>query len=388
MQKEQIRQLITGYMNGELSAARQQELLQYSGSQELMEEVLGEMMAAEAAHPVAVSPEEALASLRKVLAVDKPQERKGRVRHLILRRIAVAASLVLIAGMAWYFWPAGDNQPAQPRGNYAAAPVNDAAPGRAGAVLTLADGRQILLDSLGNGIVTTQGKTTVLIRDGQLVYDAAAAGDGLYYNTMTTPRGRQYRLRLPDGTLVWLNAASSIRYPAAFAGNAREVFVTGEAYFEVAKDKTRPFRVRVNDQGQVEVLGTHFNINAYGDEGDIRTTLLEGSVRVSHNGEQAMISPGQQAVAGKEIRVADHADLAQVMAWKNGYFNFNNTDIKLVLKQLERWYDVEVEFEGNLKPKLIYGKMQRDLYLSQMLEILNKLGVKYQVEGKRLTIIS
>lgn len=265
----------------------------------------------------------------------------------------------------------------------APAQTADIQPGRQGAVLTLADGSTVVLDSLQQGLVTTQNGTNVTLQQGQLVYDAGnAASAGL--NTMSVPRGRQFQVVLPDGTKVWLNSASSLRYPTAFTGNERRVSITGEAYFEVVKNAALPFRVDVNGSQAIEVLGTSFNVNAYTDEGSIRTTLLEGSVRL--NGSY-VLKPGQQAsVTGKDVKITDHADLDQAVAWKNGLFNFADADMHQVMRQLERWYDIEVEFRGNVLPREFQGKMQRNLSLSQVLEGLSEMGVHFTIEGRKLIV--
>lgn len=265
----------------------------------------------------------------------------------------------------------------------------DALPGKEGAILTLADGKTILLDSLGNGMVATQGKTTVLIQNGRLVYDAAAKENEVLYNTMTTPKGRQYQLVLPDGSHVWLNAASSIRYPTVFAGNERSVAITGEAYFEVAKDETKPFHVKVNDV-DVKVLGTHFNINAYDDEDAKKTTLLEGKVQVSSlvNGQSAILKPGEQVSISHTSQLFQpipvETDL--VMAWKNGKFQFDHTPLPVVMRQLSRWYDIEVQYATDTPNVVFAGKMGRDLNLSQVLNVLSKMEVNFTIEGKKLIV--
>lgn len=264
---------------------------------------------------------------------------------------------------------------------------SDAPPGKNGAILTLADGTKVLLDSAGNGVLTTQGKTTILIRNNQLVYDASSKQQEVLYNTMTTPKGRQYQLVLPDGSQVWLNAASSITYPTVFAGKERGVTLTGEAYFEVAKDRSKPFHVKVNDL-DVQVLGTHFNINSYRDEAAVKTTLLEGSVSVSGNGQTRILKPGQQAVAdGRQLTIVDEADVEMAMAWKNGKFQFDHTPLPVVMRQLSRWYDLEVQYVKDTPDVVFAGKMGRDLKLSQVLNVLSKMEVNFKVEGKKLIVM-
>jgi len=300
-----------------------------------------------------------------------------------------AAAIILLLGAGAYFW---SNKPAQPVA-VAKTPVQkDILPGSNKAVLTLAGGQTILLDSAANGTLTTQGGAQVIKQDdGQLAYtnDKTGKEAPLIYNTLSTPRGGQYRLTLPDGTDVWLNAASSITYPTTFTGRDRSVSITGEVYFEVAKDKSKPFHVKVNDMS-VTVLGTHFNINAYDNEKNVKTTLLEGSVEVSREGDAKTIQPGQQAqvsaAGGSPIRVVSDVNTGQVVAWKNGYFDFRDADLPAVMRQLERWYNIQVTYKGEVPDYAFRGKLQRNLNLSQMLRILDETEVKYKLEGRTLTV--
>jgi ferric-dicitrate binding protein FerR (iron transport regulator) len=307
-------------------------------------------------------------------------------------RIAGAAAIILLLGAGAYLWIQHQDRPDITRNeNRPGLLKNDALPGRNGAILTLADKHQVVLDSLGDGVVTTQGKTTVLIKNGQLVYAAAGPEGALLYNTMTTPRGRQYQLTLPDGSIVWLNAASSITYPTAFSAAERSVSITGEAYFEVTKDRTRPFRVKVNEM-QVEVLGTSFNINAYPDQASIRTTLLKGSVKVRSVQAAVTLQPGQQASLSASssaplLQVRSDADIDEVMAWKNGFFKFNDTDIRTVMQQLERWYDLQVVYEGAVPKDHFGGKLPRDANASEVLKALEQTQVHFRIEGKKLIVM-
>ncbi len=280
---------------------------------------------------------------------------------------------------------------------------NDIAPGKNGAVLTLADGSQIVLDSLNDGIIASQTGSQAVIRNGKLIYDLTGekTADAVY-NTMSTPKGRQFSLVLPDGTKVWLNAASSIRYPTVFAGAERQVFLTGEAYFEVAGNTRMPFRVNANNKANVKVLGTQFNVNAYENEESLNTTLLEGAVAVdlsfdsssqSSVSRPVVLKPGQQAVAmvaGKAqtgIRVVNNADISKVMAWKNGLFDFNGLSFEEIMRQLERWYNIEVVYENNKVPdKRLGGKMTRGVSLNDLLKQLGKMGVHYKLEDRTLTV--
>jgi transmembrane sensor len=340
----------------------------------------------------------------QILDADKrsvpSRERQSTLRWLTYNKGWWAAAAVLFVLLtAVSFWLM--NEPKKPANTEVVKtlPKNDVAPGKAGAVLTLADGSKVMLDSAGNGVIALQGNTSVTLKDGQVSYDENNKSAAVVYNTMSTPKGRQYQLVLADGSRVWLNAGSSITFPTAFTGDERRVSITGEAYFEIShvehKGKRIPFYVELpghalSAERTVEVLGTHFNVNAYEEEATINTTLLEGSVRVKSGGRQQLITSGEQAQLNKaanEIQVDKSVDLEQVVAWKEGYFNFDNTDIKVVLRQLERWYDIDVVFEGAAPAHLIYGKMQRELYLSQVLNILKKLNVNYRLEGRKLVIL-
>jgi transmembrane sensor len=269
----------------------------------------------------------------------------ARVRSMRRWYAAAAVILLLLAAGAFFYF---NQQPTQ-KESTEIAEVSDIAPGKDGAILTLADGRKVVLDSLGNGIVANEKATTIVLKNGQLIYqNGQAAGDAPVYNTMHTPKGRQFQLVLPDGTKAWLNAASSIRYPTFFAGSERRVQVTGEVYLEVSPNKAMPFRVDVNDEAEIEVLGTHFNINSYSDEPSMKTTLLEGSVKVKvkQSNALAILKPGEQAQINTDhtLQTNNEVDLGKVMAWKNGFFDFENVAITEVMKQLERWYDITVVY--------------------------------------------
>lgn len=258
----------------------------------------------------------------------------------------------------------------------------DVAPGHDGAVLTLANGKTIVLDDAKDGKLTD-----VAVKNHSQVSYVDGNKEKVELNTMTTPKGKQFSLVLGDGTKVWLNAASSITYPTAFVGNERKVHITGEVYFEVTHDVKKPFNVTVNGMN-VQVLGTHFNVNSYGDQGGIKTTLLQGSIKVSIAGKAQMIKPGQQAqVSNETIKVVSNTDVAAVMAWKNGFFSFEGVDIKVLMKEISRWYDVEVIYQGEPKD-LFSGEIDRNLTLNQVLKGLADTKVRYRIEdGKKLIIL-
>ncbi|MFA4869411.1 MAG: FecR domain-containing protein [Pedobacter sp.] len=271
---------------------------------------------------------------------------------------------------------------------------NDVSPGGNKATLTLADGTSILLDDTKNGELAHQANTVISKNEaGQLHYlhSSKATNSELkesLFNTINTPRGGQFQLILSDGTKVWLNSISSLKYPAEFKGNERHVVLTGEAYFEVAKNNKMPFIVNVG-KTKVEVLGTHFNVMAYNDEKNSAITLLEGAVMVSNkistNG--IMLKPGQQANIGKDqlINITE-ADTEQSVAWKDGYFQFSRSNIEDVMKQLSRWYDIEVVFEGDVPKFELVGKIRKSVNLSQVLKILNHSNIKFRKEGRKIII--
>ncbi|MBN8850802.1 MAG: FecR domain-containing protein [Sphingobacteriales bacterium] len=262
-------------------------------------------------------------------------------------------------------------------------------PGKDKATLTLADGSVVDLDSSDASRMAQQGDTRIRIKDGKIVYDPSKAGSAAtVYNTITTSRGGQYQVVLPDGTRVWLNATSSIKFPVAFAGNSRVVEVSGEAYFEVAKNPAMPFIAKVKDV-EVEVLGTHFDVMAYGEEGKIATTLLEGSVRVSKGREKYAIAPGQQVVWSEDgaFSLNTDVDLEEVIAWKNGKFHFNNVDIKTIMRQIARWYDVDVAYENVAEDIRLGGVVSRKEDIRQLLDYFEVAGkVRFRVEGRKVIV--
>jgi hypothetical protein len=262
----------------------------------------------------------------------------------------------------------------------------DVLPGHNGAVLHLSNGQTIMLDSAQDGTVARQGTISVIKENGELKYVGKA--DEEIYNDITTARGRQWQLTLPDGTKVRLNAASSIHYPLAFTGPAREVTITGEVYFEVAHNSRQPFRVKVGDQ-VIEDMGTTFNVNAYADEPATKTTLVQGLVRVTRGSASLMILPGQEVRAGETsgLVLEKHANVEQALAWKNGNFNFDGLDTRAIMRQIARWYGIEVRYDGQPSSALFEGKMQRNLRLSQVLKGLDKCGVHGRLEGNTLIVL-
>lgn len=305
--------------------------------------------------------------------------REDKVRFLPSLRWVAAAAVIFLGGVTAFLWqqPVKKSQQAQV-----------IMPGSNKAVLTLADGSSVTLDSTGKQVIR-QGNTTIMQSGGQLEYTTNGNSNKISYNTLRTPRGGQFHLTLPDGSAVWLNAASSVTYPTAFTGADRTVKVTGEAYFEIAKMASKPFRVKISETTVINVLGTNFNINAYTDEPFTNTTLLEGSIGVmTGNNQQVILRPGQQArTTGTEVKVLENTDIDQVIAWKNGAFNFDGTDLSSVLRQLSRWYDVDVVFEGKIPQRRFGGAIQRNLQLQQVLRILEKMDIKFRMDGRKLIVV-
>ncbi|WP_069660439.1 FecR family protein [Arcticibacter eurypsychrophilus] len=270
------------------------------------------------------------------------------------------------------------------------------------AILTLASGKVIILDTAGIGtLIKTKDFRFRKTKERQLEYlsltniiltdDEHSTLDGRHsrLNTISTPKGGQYEVLLPDGTKVWLNAASSLLFPAAFAGKTREVELIGEAYFEVAKSAKMPFVVK-SRLAKVEVLGTHFNISAYGEGSAMKTTLLEGAVKISDTNTSTVLKPGEQAIVNKnsDMKVVRMVDVESAVAWKNGLFQFNEADIKEVMQQAMHWYDLNVSYEGPIAGRHITGKISRNVQASEFLNMLKYTGVKFKIEGKNVVIMN
>lgn len=310
-----------------------------------------------------------------------------------------AAAILLLVGTGAYLWFQSSRQ--QTLVSDSKPLPMEIPPGKEGAVLTLADGSQVVLDSLGNGIIASQNGAEVVLKDGQLAYDPTDKAESeMAYNTMATPKGRQFQVVLPDGTRVWLNAASSIRYPTVFTGKERRVEIMGEAYFEVAQKVKQPFFVQLNNQAEIQVLGTSFNINAYENEHSVNTTLIEGSIKITsslnieHTTSNIILKPGQQAQllvgqrARQGIKLLESADIDKVMAWKNGTFNFEGAGLEEVMRQLERWYDLKVVYEGAIPKIQFFGEISRNENLSSLLKALEESKVHCRMEeGRRLIVL-
>ncbi|MBN8836337.1 MAG: DUF4974 domain-containing protein [Sphingobacteriia bacterium] len=356
--------------------------------------------------------------LHKVLI---PEAKVVPIKRYRWLRVTAAAAIFMLAFVGIWYYYLGERGKVKSDNINAIARNDIEAPKATKAMITLSDGRLVALDSLQNGTLALQGNTQVVKNErGEIVYQSAG-GSGqsivdrrqtidasttlsMTYNTLINPRGSKVvSLTLSDGTKVWLNAESSLKYPVAFNGSIREVAITGEAYFEVAtnltpnpspkeRGKRVPFHVKLPDGSIVEDLSTEFNINAYADEAAIKTTLVEGAVKWSTvNGQSSIVKQGEQGMILRQIpldkiHVIKDADVEQATAWKNGLFAFNKASLQDVLRQLSKWYDVDVTYEGGVPVREFAGEMERNLSLQQVLTILEKNQVHFRIEGKKIIV--
>lgn len=264
--------------------------------------------------------------------------------------------------------------------------VYDIAAGGNKATLQLGNGTTVNLEQMKSGAVQGQEGVSINQQDGMLVYDPQSSAAGTY-NTIVTPKGGQYRVILPDGSKVYLNSASSLHFPTRFAGNERSVTLTGEAYFEIAKNADMPFTVKLK-HGEIKVLGTHFNVKAYEEERIIKTTLLEGAVKVISETTGEVLKPGQQAQLTESGLNVENVDAAATASWKDGIFEFNGTDVKEVMQQLGRWYNVDIEYEGTIENKTFTGQLPKSVSASRMLKIIEQTGgVHFKITDKKIIVL-
>ena len=403
MQNRPLTEIFTRYLQNRCSPDEVREIIQHfsaddeTGLRQLIKEELEQDEPVAEAHLQLMSLE-VLARLKSTLA-DRHQAAEVPVvqplRRTLWRQpwLAAAACMILLLGTGAYFLlQQKTGSPKAPEA-LAARPARDTlAPAANKAVLILSTGKQINLDNAQAGRLATDAHAVInKSADGKLEYALAATGGPAAepaYNTLTTPRGGKYDLTLSDGTRVSLNAASSIRYPSAFTGKSRDVEITGEVYFEVMHDAGKPFRVAAAGQ-LIEDLGTRFNVNAYSDEPSLTTTLLEGSVRVSTKSRSALLTPGQQAVvrAGQPLRVNREADLDEVMAWQRGLFTFHDADIQTVMRQLSRWYDVDISYEGAVPQRRFSGKIYRNISAQKVADILQYKQIHFRIEGRSIIVM-
>ncbi|HJT75011.1 MAG TPA: FecR domain-containing protein [Chitinophaga sp.] len=383
MSDQHLHNLMLRYYKGATTPEEEEELMQLldSGNEQVIKEIMDVIWRENESVPPIYTPERSQELLREILPV-----RKLSVRKNVIRWSSAAAVLLLIAAGGWWLSQARKGAVIGKQHNK----TEVVRPGGNKATLTLANGDVITLEDAENGALSTQGGTKIIkLKSGQLAYNSeqgTAAGTPAALNTLATPRGGQYQVTLPDGTEVWLNSASSITFPTKFTGSAREVQVKGEAYFEVAANARQPFLVKTEGM-EVQVLGTSFNLMAYSDEKTIRTTLVQGAVKVVKDNRNVLLQPGQQARLDADggMKVVK-ADLESTLAWKNGLFTFNDATIEDVMRQISRWYDMEVVYPEGIPHDLFRGEMFRSEQITSVLKILEASGVNFRVEGRKIIV--
>jgi len=403
MNKARLHRLLHQYLNGLISEDDCIELLDYinsAGSDEVADAVMVDLVDLEKAPQFG---EKQTAEILQRIQSDFRFKESSQVKKEQASVFSIyknrwlqiaAACFLLLTGGALYVWYQGKLKTNAEQ--LTVARKTPIVPGSNKAFLTMANGKIILLSNATNGLVAKTNSGNVLkTRNGQIVYntmdvgkanDAQPIGD----NILTTPKGGEYEVVLPDGTKVWLNAASSLSYPIAFKGHDRQVKLTGEAYFEVAKNKDKPFYVNISNV-QVRVLGTHFNIEAYNEDEEIKTTLLEGAVQVTKNKTHSTLAPGQQAVITRNSNsiVVSSADIDDAMAWKNGYFIFDHDNIQGIMKKVSRWYDVDVAYQGNFNDLKFGGTFYRSKNIEELLQHLESVGnIHFIIKGRRIIVMN
>lgn len=401
-----IAHLITRYQRGELSTAEQAELDDWlkedKAHQELWEGVNNPKLQQEQVQAMAQFDEDA--ALERFLAIQKPpvlsdlSQQTQTTKPSIIRTFwfRYAAVLITVIATGAFLWFNNSNDQLPERHPITQTSI---APGKDGAILTLSNGVQVALDSLNDGLVAEENGSLIQLKGGSMRYNASSHNiQKVVYNTMTTPIGRQYHFFLPDGTKVWLNAGSSITYPTSFTGSNRQVSIKGELYFDVAQNANQPFIVQA-EAVTIQVLGTEFNINCYENETNIQTTLINGLVKLVTNDPSnpaavtpKLLHPGKQANIARNttdpdpIKITEATNLKQVIAWKEGLFNFNKVDLFHLMRQLERWYNIEVEYQGEVENVTFRGQMYRNVDLSVVINELRKMDVSIEQQGSKLII--
>jgi transmembrane sensor len=393
MEKEQLAILWEQFLSGRMSKAERtifRSQLQDPANEDLLESLLNNSMdnAEIPFQPDAQKEKHILQVLGKISPNTAPVVHRT---HFLNRSwFRHAAAVLILMGVGTYLLLKPSRQKMD-TATQTADLIKTIQPGGNKAMLTLADGSTIVLDSAQTGAIAQQGTARILKdADGNIVYDVnGSPAASQMMNTMHTPVGGKYQLTLPDGTKVWLNAASSITFPVVFPQQERSVTISGEVYFEVAPDQLRPFFVS-GGNGHVQVLGTKFNMNAYEDEDNLKVTLLQGAVKVSDktSGQNTVLAPGQQAKLDNEkLHTINQADIAKVMAWKSDLFNFEDINLKEAMRQISRWYGVKVIYEQGIPKTQLWGKMSRNTSFERVLRNLKDIGVNYKMTNKKELII-
>ncbi|MBC9912393.1 FecR family protein [Chitinophaga varians] len=387
MDNNRLKYLLSQYTTRTATPAELEELKTFLGSDEQdaqLEWMIEEAWVQSAEADQQVFDTQSDAMLTRILSTDTAKRSLAKTFYRSYR--AAAAILLLILAGGAILWTRQRKKPVPA----ATAHHKIFLPGSDKAVLTLADGRNIELDSNMNGQVAQQGHVSLQTNAGQLIYQSqsAPASTTVSWNTLRTPKGGQYSLVLPDGSRVWLNAASSLQYPTAFTGPTRQVTLNGEAYFEINPNAAQPFFVNTGETA-VAVLGTSFNIMAYNNENSIRTTLLQGAVKVSRQSAQHLLKPGQQSLINENgtMEIIDHADTDLAVAWKNGLISFRSADIRTIMRQVERWYNIEVVFQGDVPTRTFTGDIPRTADLSALLRLLEISKIHFKLEEEKLIVM-
>ena len=404
MNQNKLDELLNLFAEGKISREEFEHLFDYLSSEHdvqsihfAMDQELGKMKKC-----ASLSPEEKDKIFQNIVANDKFGHDIGPERsdnHVIRAwyQVGIAASILAILSIGLYFYThrtinsqVAISEPEIIKGKAIIKPGGDKA------VLTLSDGSKIILEDAKKGLLANQAGVSIQkTADGELLYSFAKnlssvseiLPEEVIYNKIETPFGGKYQINLPDGSKVWLNSASTLRFPALFSGNTREVELNGEAYFDVAKNPNKPFKVITKDQ-IVEVLGTQFNINSYSDEETFKTTLIEGSVKIIYKDRVVLLSPGQQFQPNLRSSQVIEADTEQVTAWKNGYFLFKDEDIRSIMRKISRWYNVEVNYTGDIPDVGFGGNISRSKDINEVLNVLQLTNaVHFKVEGRRITVM-
>jgi ferric-dicitrate binding protein FerR (iron transport regulator) len=377
MDHQRLADLLNRYADHSITMDEVEELLSWleaNPNHPMADEVGEDFLLANQHISTNLEPYQSIAS--NILATDRPVIRKV---YPIKRILSYAAAIALLMGVLLYNLLKENNPPATI--------AQTITPAINGAILTRSNGRQINLDTLQTSNLGKEDGTDVKLDKGLLAYEGTSNTGNMVYNTIHTPNGRTFHVILQDGTGVWLNAGSSITYPVAFNGHSREVSITGEVYFDVANAVNQPFKVNIDDRAWVQVLGTSFNINAYKDEPYIATTLVQGAVKAGNSQTEVILHPGQQAIARADGSMPlREVEPSAIIAWRNGLFHFDNASIPAVMRQLARWYDVDVRFEGTPPTRTFSGEIGRDLSLQQVLAILETMRIHYTINQREIII--
>ncbi|MCU0387934.1 MAG: FecR domain-containing protein [Chitinophagaceae bacterium] len=381
-----LKSLLNAYLEGTLSESEKDELIRICNEHNRtdVENILREAWDNRSWDEQVFSTEESDKIFENIIGTKRQPAVIPIFQRTWFRMVSAAVLMVAVAGIIFM------NKQEPDVDSTVAQSTQAISPGGNKAILTLGDGSTIILDSASNSTLASQAGVQVMkLENGKLAYNFSGnTNEEMVYNTVSTPRGGQYQLTLADGSKVWLNAASSLHFPAAFTGNERKVTLTGEAYFEVSHDAAKPFMVTLPNKETVKVLGTSFNINSYEDEDKSRTTLIEGSVSVAlPDGNNVLLKPGQQAAANDRLEIRNDIDIEEITAWKTGWFQFDHAGIQQIMRQVSRWYDVDVQYMGKISNKTFSGIVSRDNDISEVLKIMQTAGVKFKIEGKTIMVM-